>query len=162
MQILYAHHNDSYIKTFASTFSLVASLTSFCNALYLRAVLIRNGATRAISYYFYIYVIIHASCTSKKDVSDVSSIPKNIHYALNEVETTLIISLRKSTWLPIDEIFEILAVENKSISRSSVYRCLLRSPYKIVFTNIHFILYLCILPHTKFSYAEKIKPANKE
>ena len=60
-------------------------------------------------------------------VSDVSSIPKNIHYALNEVETTLIISLRKSTWLPLDEIFEILAVENKSISRSSVYRCLLRN-----------------------------------
>ncbi len=30
-------------------------------------------------------------------VSDVSSIPKNIHYALNEVETTLIISLRKAT-----------------------------------------------------------------
>ncbi len=65
-------------------------------------------------------------------VSDVSSIPKNIHYALNEVETTLIISLRKSTWLPIDEIFEILAVENKSISRSSVYRCLLRNNINIV------------------------------
>ncbi len=30
-----------YIKISASTFSLVASLTSFCNALYLRAVLIR-------------------------------------------------------------------------------------------------------------------------
>ncbi len=41
MYILYAHHNDSYIKMSASTFSLVASLTSFCNALYLRAVLIR-------------------------------------------------------------------------------------------------------------------------
>ena len=41
MYILYAHHNDLYIKMSASTFSLVASFTSFCNALYLRAVLIR-------------------------------------------------------------------------------------------------------------------------
>ncbi len=41
MYILYAHHNDSYIKMSASTFSLVTSLTLFCNALYLRAVLIR-------------------------------------------------------------------------------------------------------------------------
>ncbi len=89
MYILYAHHNDSCIKMSASTFSLVASLTSFCNALYLRAVLIR---------YFLLFLYI---CNN----------PCFLH-------------LKK--------------------------RC---SPYKIVFTNIHFILYLCIFPHTKFSYA---------
>ena len=91
MQILYAHHNDSYIKTSASTFSLVASLTSFCNALYLRAVLIR---------YFL--------------------------------------------------LFPYLYICNHPCFQHLKKRC---SPYKIVFTNIHFILYLCILPHTKFSYA---------
>ncbi len=69
MQILYAHHNDSYIKTSASTFSLVASLTSFCNALYLRAVLIRYFLL--FSYCIYIYVIIHASSTSKKDLAHI-------------------------------------------------------------------------------------------
>ena len=91
MQILYAHHNDSYIKTSASTFSLVASLTSFCNALYLMAVLIR-------------------------------------HFLL----------------------FPYLYICNNPCFQHLKKRC---SPYKIVFTNIHFILYLCILPHTKFSYA---------
>ncbi len=95
MQILYAHHNDSYIKTSASTFSLVASLTSFCNALYLRAVLIR---------YFL--------------------------------------------------LFPYLYICNHPCFQHLKKRC---SPYKIVFTNIHFILYLCILPHTKFSYAIKIE-----
>ena len=93
MQILYAHHNDSYIKISASTFSLVASLTSFCNALYLRAVLIR---------YFL--------------------------------------------------LFPYLYICNNPCFQHLKKRC---SPYKIVFTNIHFILYLCILPHTKFSYAKK-------
>ncbi len=95
MYILYAHHNDSYIKMSASTFSLVASLTSFCNALYLRAVLIR---------YFL--------------------------------------------------LFPYLYICNHPCFQHLKKRC---SPYKIVFTNIHFILYLCILPHTKFSYANFYK-----
>ncbi len=95
MYILYAHHNDSYIKIPASTFSLVASLTSFCNALYLRAVLIR-------------------------------------HFLL----------------------FPCLYLFNNPCFQHLKKRC---NPYKIVFANIHFLLYFCIVPHTKFSYAIKIE-----
>ncbi len=91
MYILYAHHNDSYIKIPASTFSLVASLTSFCNALYLRAVLIR-------------------------------------HFLL----------------------FPCLYLFNNPCFQHLKKRC---NPYKIAFANIHFLLYFCIVPHTKFSYA---------
>ena len=56
--------------------------------------------------------------------TDAPCCPKDIKYALSEVEKALIISLRKSTWIPIDEIHEVVSVENPAISRSSVYRCL--------------------------------------
>ena len=56
-------------------------------------------------------------------VQDASSHPQNIEYALSELETALVISIRRSSWLPLDEIFEMLLEENKTISRSSVYRC---------------------------------------
>ncbi|MDZ7935167.1 MAG: DDE-type integrase/transposase/recombinase [Emticicia sp.] len=60
-------------------------------------------------------------------VEDVSSRPKNIEYALNELETALVISIRRSSWLPLDEVFETLLEQNKTISRSSVYRCFVKN-----------------------------------
>jgi transposase InsO family protein len=36
----------------------------------------------------------------------------------------LAVSLRSSTWLPFDEVFEVLLEGNPMISRSAVYRCL--------------------------------------
>lgn len=36
----------------------------------------------------------------------------------------LIVSIRRSTWFPIDEVHEMLLEQNPSITRSSVYRCL--------------------------------------
>jgi transposase InsO family protein len=59
-------------------------------------------------------------------LADSSSRPKNIKYALSDVETALIISIRKSSWLPLDEIFEMVLPENPTLSRSSVYRTFLR------------------------------------
>lgn len=59
--------------------------------------------------------------------SDASCVPKKIIYSLSETETALIISLRSTTWLPLDEIYEILLSQNSSIARSSVYRCLVRN-----------------------------------
>jgi hypothetical protein len=75
-------------------------------------------------------------CTSTQTVSkwrnrefstDASSAPKNIVYALSEVEQAIAINIRKSTWFPLDEIFEILLAQNNSISISSVYRCFVRN-----------------------------------
>ncbi|HZJ36040.1 MAG TPA: IS481 family transposase [Gillisia sp.] len=57
-------------------------------------------------------------------VDDVSSRPHNIKYALSDMERALAISLRSSTWLPIDEVWECLLGTNPKISRSSIYRCL--------------------------------------
>lgn len=64
---------------------------------------------------------------NRKFTADASCTPKNIVYALSEVEKALIINIRKSTWFPLDEIFEILLAQNSSISRSSVYRCFVKN-----------------------------------
>jgi transposase InsO family protein len=55
---------------------------------------------------------------------DKSSRPNTIKYALSDIESALAISLRKSSWMAIDEVWEALVVVNKAISRSSVYRTL--------------------------------------
>ncbi len=54
---------------------------------------------------------------------DTSCKPKKIAYALSPVEKTLAISLRQSSWMPLDEVWESLLSVNHKISRSSIYRC---------------------------------------
>ena len=53
---------------------------------------------------------------------DKSSRPHTIHYALNDIEKTLISSIRQSTWLPLDEVLDMVLLINSRISRSVVYR----------------------------------------
>jgi len=60
-------------------------------------------------------------------VCDASCRPLTIDYALTELETALIISVRTSSWLPLDAVFEAVLEQNKTISRSSVYRCLVKN-----------------------------------
>ncbi len=45
--------------------------------------------------------------------TDASSRPHRIEYALSELETALAISLRSASWLPLDEIFEMLLEQNE-------------------------------------------------
>jgi transposase-like protein len=59
---------------------------------------------------------------SRDFVNDVSSRPLNISYALTDLEKSLAKSLRISSWLPLDEVWEALMADNPTISRSSVYR----------------------------------------
>ncbi len=58
---------------------------------------------------------------------DKSSRPYNIHYVLNDIEKTLITSIRQSTWLPLDEVWELVLPTNHRISRSVVYRTFTRA-----------------------------------
>ena len=60
-------------------------------------------------------------------VQDASCCPKNIEYALTELETALAISIRRSSWLSLDDVFETLLEQNANISRISVYRCLVKN-----------------------------------
>lgn len=59
-------------------------------------------------------------------VKDCSSKPLNIQHALSDLEKALIISLRSSSWVSIDEVWENLLEINPRISRSSVYRCFVK------------------------------------
>lgn len=63
---------------------------------------------------------------------DASCTPLNIQYSLSDLEKALVISLRKSSWIAIDEIWEILLLENSKISRSSVYRVLVKEKINTV------------------------------
>ena len=57
---------------------------------------------------------------------DAPCTPLNIEYALSDLQKAVIITLRKATWMPIDEIWETFLKEDPSISRSSVYRILVK------------------------------------
>jgi transposase-like protein len=57
-------------------------------------------------------------------LTDKSSKPNSIVYALTDTEKSLLIGIRKSTWLPLDQIHDMMLLENKLISRSSIYRTL--------------------------------------
>ena len=50
----------------------------------------------------------------------------NIQYALTGLEKALAISLRTSSWVSVDEVWENLLDINPKISRSSVYRCFVK------------------------------------
>jgi transposase InsO family protein len=58
--------------------------------------------------------------------NDKSSRPNTINYALTSLEQALILSIRNSSWLPLDEIYEMVLSNNPNASRSSVYRVLKR------------------------------------
>lgn len=60
----------------------------------------------------------------REELDDSSSRPHTIYYSLSEIEKEIIKSVRKSTWLPLDEIEEIALQLNPSVSRSAVYRTL--------------------------------------
>jgi len=68
-------------------------------------------------------------------LQDASCRPLKIEYALSDLEKVLVISLRKSSWLPIDEVWETLLIENPKISRSSVYRVLVKENINVVPTE---------------------------
>jgi transposase-like protein len=59
---------------------------------------------------------------NRDNLEDKSSRPHKIHYSLNDIQKALIISIRRSTWLPLEEIFEMVLSTNPNISRSAVYR----------------------------------------
>jgi transposase-like protein len=72
---------------------------------------------------------------NRQELLDKSSRPNKIQYALNEFEQGLAISIRKTTWLPLDEVWETLLEVNPNITRSSVYRTFCRHQINIAPQN---------------------------
>lgn len=63
---------------------------------------------------------------NREFLQDSSCKPLNIQYALSDLERTLAICLRTSSWVSLDEVWENLLEINPKISRSSVYRCFVK------------------------------------
>lgn len=59
---------------------------------------------------------------NRHEQTDKSSRPHNIEYAICEVLAAIIISLRSTTWLSKEEIFDIVSTDENKISLSSIYR----------------------------------------
>jgi len=60
-------------------------------------------------------------------LNDGSSTPNTIDYALNELEELLIVSVRKTSWLPLDDVLDMVLAQNiTKANRSNVYRTLCR------------------------------------
>lgn len=55
---------------------------------------------------------------------DKSSRPHTIHYSLTDTQKEIIKSVRRSSWLSLEEITEVAQQINPSASRSTVYRTL--------------------------------------
>lgn len=69
---------------------------------------------------------------NRQELEDKSSRPCKIIYALNDLEQGLAISIRKTTWLPLDEVWETLLSVNPTITRSSIYRTFCRNEINIM------------------------------
>ena len=59
--------------------------------------------------------------------NDNSSVPKSINYSLTSVQQALVVSVRRSTWLPLDELALLLFPQKSYHYRSAIYRTLKRN-----------------------------------
>ena len=62
----------------------------------------------------------------RTEFQDKSSRPKTIQYSLSEFEQQLAISIRRTTWLPLDEIAEMINPKEPEKIRSALYRTFVR------------------------------------
>jgi transposase-like protein len=60
----------------------------------------------------------------RENLFDKSSRPNRIRHSLDYIEKQIVVSVRKTTWLPLDEVWEMMMDINPEISRSAVYRTL--------------------------------------
>jgi hypothetical protein len=65
-------------------------------------------------------------------LTDKSSAPNHIEYALSELTRALIVGIRSSTWLPLDEILDMVSTDENPISRSSTYRLFVKEKINTV------------------------------
>lgn len=60
----------------------------------------------------------------REKLYDAISRPHSIHYALTSLEKELVKSVRRTSWLPLDEVTEIIRQIKPTATRSAVYRTL--------------------------------------
>jgi transposase InsO family protein len=64
---------------------------------------------------------------SSRDLSyDLSSRPHTIHYSLSDIEQEVISSIRKLTWMPLDDLVETVQINIPHAKRTAIYGVLKR------------------------------------
>lgn len=61
---------------------------------------------------------------NRAEITDRSSRPHTIYYALDELHRQIIISVRRATWMPLDEVWEVAEQLNPRATRIATYRTL--------------------------------------
>jgi len=86
--------------------------------------LIKNSTQtiKSISKHYSISCSTVRKWKQREHYNDLSSRPYNIAYSLTDIESQLAVSVRKASWLSLDEVYEMLLVNNENVSRSSLYR----------------------------------------
>ena len=83
-----------------------------------------TGTIKDVSHRFNVSEATIRKWAGRDEVTDRSAKPKNIAYALNPLQKAMIVSIRTSALLGVDDIHEIMHDMDSSVSRSSVYRTL--------------------------------------
>lgn len=87
---------------------------------------IRNSteSIKSLSARFQVSEVTIRKWMSRESLIDRSSAPKRIKYALNPLQQSLIVSLRTTALLGLDDIWDMMYEMDSSVSRASVYRTL--------------------------------------
>lgn len=95
--------------------------------VHIRSQIYKSNQTNKESVIVYLISTVKISklryCTH---IQDKRSKPLTIHYAITSLERTIIQTVRQSTWLSLDEIWDMMQQVNPNISRSTVYRTFVR------------------------------------
>ena len=63
---------------------------------------------------------------NRTEFKDKSSKPKNIKYALTQLQMRVALTIRYLTWMPLDEVAEAMNPKEPEKTRSAIYRTFLR------------------------------------
>ena len=88
-----------------------------------------NGSEKSIKALYDQYGVSRWTVSKWKkrtEFQDKSSRPKTIKYSLSEFEQQLAISMRRSAWISLDEIAEMINPEEPEKIRSALYRTFVR------------------------------------
>lgn len=96
--------------------------------------LIKNSAetSKSLSARFGVSINTINKWEGRAELTDKSSAPSHIEYALNEFTRALIVGIRSSTWLPLDEILDMVSTDQNPISRSTIYRVFVKEKINTV------------------------------
>jgi len=83
-----------------------------------------NLSYRKLASLYSVHVHTIAKWKHRGETKDKSSRPKRIHYALSSLEKEVIAVVRKLTWMPLDDLVDIVASSIPAANRSNVYRTL--------------------------------------